>query len=278
MRVIYKINWLYELRKLILVLIIVFVLVPFQLFSEVVSAQSVGAGSKDIGILQTGARAAPQISVAPAIYYPLDETLYLEGRAEPKSRVELVFEKPGSNQVRLVVDSNSNGEWFLAQKLELGSGEWMVRARLPGDPPSDWSNPRLIQSRITGFVIGQTRIKYAPVAVVLVLLFLLGGGLLIYSFLRVKAVKRMAHERELREGMEKLEHELRAKDREAAQVALEQNFSEIRKSILDELEHLESKVNSGTKLSAEEGEHRVKLLRELREAEEAIQGKLKEIK
>lgn len=228
--------------------------------------------------LQIATPVAPQISVAPEIYYPLDETLYLEGRAEPRSQVELFFEKPGSNQVRIMVDSNSNGEWFLSQRLELGSGEWMVRARASGDPPSDWSNPRLIQSRITGFVVGSTRIKYAPVAAVLVLLFILGGGLLVYSIVRVRKLRREMHESELKEGMEKLKDELRAKDRESAEILLEQNFSEIRKGLLEELEHLETKATRGGALSHDEEAHRAKLLRELREAEEGIQKKLKSMR
>lgn len=221
---------------------------------------------------------APEINIAPEIYYPLDETLYLEGKAVAKVTVELFFEKPGSNPVRVTVESNSSGEWFLSQKLELSSGEWMVRARTATDLPSDWSTPRIIQSRITGIILGGVRIQYAPVAIGLVLLFLLGGGLLIYSIMRVRRVRQEAHERELHEGMEKLEHELRIKDREATEALLEQHFSEIREGIMKELEHFEVKAKDNGGLSPEEEEHRAKLMRELREAEESIQKKLKEIR
>ncbi|MDP1688534.1 MAG: hypothetical protein Q8L47_00150 [bacterium] len=254
---------------------------------------------------------APEINVAPEIYYPLDETLYIEGKADPKSKVELFFEKPGSNPVRITVDANSGGEWFLSQKLELASGEWMVRARISFDPPSDWSNPRIIQSRVTGFIVGGVRVKYAPIAIALVLLFLLGGGFLLYAIMRARSVRIGAHERELQEGMErherelrenterherelretmerrerdlqesliKMEHESRIKDRDATALLLEQHFSGIREGVLKELEHLELKVSQGASLSSDEEEHRAKLLSNLREAEEAITKKLKEIK
>ncbi len=221
---------------------------------------------------------SPEINVAPEIYYPLDESLYIEGKADPKSKVEIFFEKPSSNPVRKIVESNSGGEWFLSEKLELGSGEWMVRARIASDPPSDWSNPRIIQSRVTGFIVAGVRVKYAPIAIALVILFLLGGAFLIYAIMRARSVRVGARERELKEGMEKLQKELRIKDREATEVVLEQHFSEIRDRVLKELEHLEAKAKKSSRLSSDEEAHRAKLLRELREAEEAIQKKVKEIR
>ncbi len=243
---------------------------------------------------------SPEINVAPEIYYPLDESLYIEGKADPKSKVEIFFEKPSSNPVRKIVESNSGGEWFLSEKLELGSGEWMVRARIASDPPSDWSNPRIIQSRVTGFIVAGVRVKYAPIAIALVILFLLGGAFLIYAIMRARSVRVGARERELKEGMErherelrenmerrerelresleKMEHESRIKDREATATLLEQHFSGIREQVLKELEHLEIKASQGAPLSADEEEHRAKLLHELREAEDEIQKKLKEIK
>lgn len=237
-----------------------------------------GAASSPSPSTNVIAPLAPEINVAPEIYYPLDETLYIEGKADPKSKVELFFEKPGSNPVRITVDANSGGEWFLSQKLELASGEWMVRARVSYDPPSDWSNPRIIQSRVTGFVVGGVRVKYAPIAIALVLLFLLGGGFLLYAIMRARSVRIGAHERELQEGMEKLQKELRLKDREAAEVSLEQHFGEIRNRVLKELEHLESRAKKNDKLSGDEEAHRAKLLRELREAEDTISKKVKEIR
>ncbi|MDP1688535.1 MAG: hypothetical protein Q8L47_00155 [bacterium] len=246
--------------------------------SSPVSSPAGGSSQTPLPVSDVPAPLAPEINVAPEIYYPLDETLYIEGKADPKSKVELFFEKPGSNPVRLTVDANSGGGWFLSQKLELASGEWMVRARISFDPPSDWSNPRIIQSRVTGFVVGGVRVKYAPIAIVLILLFLLGGGFLLYAIMRARSVRIGAHERELQEGMEKLQKELRLKDREAAEVSLEQHFGEIRNRVLKELEHLESRAKKNNKLSGDEEAHRSKLLRELREAEDTISKKVKEIR
>lgn len=56
-----------------------------------------------------------------------------------------------------------------------------------------------------------------------------------------------------------------------------QNFAEIRRNILEELTHLEKKIKDGGELTKEEDEHRDKMLRDLRGAEEAINKKLKEI-
>ena len=106
---------------------------------------------------------APIISVAPSVYYPLDEVLYLEVRAAPKNKIDIYFEKSGSQPIRIQAETNSNGDWYIGQKLELASGEWAVRARaIDKENLSDWSNPRIIRSVVSGFVFGSFKIKYLP--------------------------------------------------------------------------------------------------------------------
>lgn len=222
---------------------------------------------------------APSINVAPQEYYPLDEAIYLEGKAEPKNKVQIYFEKisGGVQPISFEVLANSNGEWFLSQKLELSSGEWSVRARVMSDPPSDWSNPRIIKSVVSGFLIGGLKIKYAPVVGLLSIGFLTAGVLLVYSMLRVRAIQRKSIADNLREKNKRLEKELREKEKEMIEHTVSDNFAEIRKKLAGELEHLETKTRLGGALNSEEEEHREKLLRELREAEEEIDRKLKQI-
>lgn len=218
----------------------------------------------------------PIISVAPQTYYPFDEVLYLEGRALPKSRVELFFEKPGSPPVRLVVDANANGEWFWAQKLELVSGEWTVRSRILGDPPSDWSNPRIITSRVTGFVFGSIKVRYLPIIATISIL-LLGAVLLLgYALVRVRTVRELSRQAELKQKTEVLERSLREKERHEVEALVEENFAELRREIAEELEHFEARARSG-KLSRVEAEHREELMRRLRRVEAEIERKLREI-
>lgn len=79
--------------------------------------------------------ASPQILVAPRIYYPLDEVLYLEGVSVHNATVELLFEKLAgdASALRGEVVSNANGEWFFSERLDLKKGDWSVRARIRGD-------------------------------------------------------------------------------------------------------------------------------------------------
>ncbi len=221
----------------------------------------------------------PAISVAPSVYYPLDEALYLKGNALPHGSVELLFEHiaGGVQPVRIRSDANINGEWFYFGRLELASGEWTVRARTLGDPPSDWSNPRIIRSVVSGFIVGGVTIKYVPVAMFLFILFLSGITLLVYAFIRVRTVRRIAVEREIKAKTEALEEALKEKDRQIFASRIEENFSDIRKKIMEELEHLEIKRGEGKLLSGEEEGHRAQLLAKLREAEEEIEKKAKYI-
>lgn len=219
----------------------------------------------------------PTINVAPGVYYPLDEVLYIEGRASSRGSVELLFERSvgGVNPIRVKSDVNADGEWFYSGRLELASGEWNVRARTFGNSPSDWSIPRIIRSVVSGFVIGGITVKYMPVVSVLLVLFLSGLVLLVYAFVRVRTVRRMAAEREIKTKTEGLEEALREKDRQIFASRIEENFSAIRKKIMEELEHLETKTRGRRALSSEEEGHRAELLAKLREAEEEIEKKVK---
>lgn len=192
---------------------------------------------------------APEISVIPAQYYPLDEILYdeilyIEGRAAPRSKVAVNFEKSDAKSVTVIVESNSNGEWFLGQKVELSSGEWTTRARVLGDPASDWSNPRIIQSRVTGFIFGSIKIRYLPITIALTLLLSASAVLLWYLLWRISKIRRSEH---------------------------------IRRDIADELEHLEKSIREGRELSDAEMKRRENLLAELRHAEEIISDKFNDI-
>lgn len=221
---------------------------------------------------------APVISVAPDVYYPLDEILYIEGKAAPKSKVELFFEKSGKSQpVRIAVESNSNGEWYFSEKFQLSSGEWMVRARLAGDPPSDWSNPRVIRSVVSGIVFGSVKIKYVPVILIFSVALIIIFILFLYSILKVRTIQQLELERQMREKTVVFRKALHEKDRQSAEVLVEQNFSDLRKKILEELEHLDKYPRDGAVLSKEEQGHRDDLLKELRKAEDLIEKRIKDI-
>lgn len=220
---------------------------------------------------------APSINVAPNVYYPLDEVLYIEGVAEPKIGVELFFERSGSQPTRLTIKANSNGEWFFGDHLELASGEWMVRARAVDETRvSDWSNPRIIRSHVSGFVIGALKVKYLPIVLTLLGLFVAAFTLLGYAFFRIRTIRRIELERKMNEKTEALLKELREQKRENILSEVEHDFSELRKNILDELEHLETAGREGKVSSNEESVHRDKLIRELREAKESLSKKIRD--
>lgn len=195
-------------------------------------------------VFASGEPPAPTISVVPSQYYPLDEVLYIEGRSVPRAKIAVNFERLDASPVTVVVNSNSNGEWFLGQKVELSSGEWAVRAKVLGDPASDWSNPRIINSVVSGFIFGFIKIRYVPVAIALTLLLLVSAALFIYLLLRVAKIRRSEH---------------------------------IRRDISDELGHLEKAIKEGRKLSEAETKRREDILTELRHAEEVISDKFKDV-
>ena len=78
----------------------------------------------------------PTITINPDIYYPMDEILYLEGRAQPNANVQIQFQKQGAKPMKFNSKSDSNGEWVLAEKVPLEAGDWEVRARIIGEKDS----------------------------------------------------------------------------------------------------------------------------------------------
>ena len=229
--------------------------------------------------IHTGIAAAsvsvPTINVAPLVHYSLDEMLYIEGRADAGVEVELFFEKSGSQPVRVSVDTNSNGEWFFGERLELTSGEWTVRARAVDNPDiSDWSNPRIIRSVVSGFTIGSVKVKYVPVILTLLSLFVLGVIFLVYSITRARKVRQLALEQEMHAETDALAKRLHEKESEDTRAFIERSFSDIRRDIMEEIQLLEDQVRSGKTLSKEEEKQRRKLFQDLREAEEAIEKRI----
>jgi hypothetical protein len=159
---------------------------------------------------------APAVNVSPDIYYPLDEILFIEGRAQPFTTVQIRFEMSGAKPINLYVKSDSNGEWVMAEKVPLDAGNWEVRARaVSGDgATSVWSNPRIFKAIVTGFTIGGFTVKYAPVIAIIVLTFFISFALLMYSAFKVRIAQKLEQEREMHERTAVFEKALHDKDLE----------------------------------------------------------------
>jgi len=202
----------------------------------------------------------PTIAVYPNTYFPLDEVLYLEGRAQPQSSVQIYFQKYGSKPVRLNVRSDENGEWVLAQKVLLDSGDWEVRARMvkSSGEISGWSNQRVFEAVVSGITIGSVSIKFTILSSALVILIIVIAFLVWYFVFRIRRLNTQLFMKEVRE----------AKD------TLSVGLSGLRKDILDELRILESR---GGPLSAEDLSRKEHLLRELDRVKIQVEREIEDI-
>lgn len=202
----------------------------------------------------------PVISVTPDIYYPLEETLYLEGRADPHATLQIHFQKAGAKPVNLTVKSDANGEWVLAQKLLLEAGEWEVRVRTvtSSGMNSEWSNPRVFKAVATGITIGGVNIRFAFLSFFIVVLLITGIAVVAYFSWRVRRLKGVLVAKEIREVRD----------------SVRGGISEIRKDLLEELRLLES---SQRPISGEALARKEHLLRELENLEKTIEGEISDI-
>ena len=210
---------------------------------------------------------APTIAIHPDIYYPLDEILYLEGRTAPNATIQVQFQKHGARLVNLNVKSDGNGEWVLTEKVPLKAGNWEVRARLVDSlgKTSSWSNSRIIKTIVTGITIGGITIKYSFLLALLFIILTASAIIAVYWFLKIRWFQSKIQTDRVKE----LEKQLAIK-------VIEDGFADLRRSIIEELEHLDSKLGNGG-LSKEEEDHRKNLLRELRQLEDAIEKKIDDI-
>ena len=92
---------------------------------------------------------APTINISPDIYYPFDEILYLEGRADSASNVEIQFQKQGVKPLKFNVKSDINPNSIIAEKnnekepnnevvlMKLSSPDFKHNAMMPSELTCD---------------------------------------------------------------------------------------------------------------------------------------------
>lgn len=201
----------------------------------------------------------PTININPDIYYPFDEILYIEGRAKPNSSVQIQFSKPGARPKLFGVKSDANGEWVLAEKVPLEAGDWEMHARiLDGNRLSEWSNPRIVKVIRTGVTIGGVNIKFAVLVLPILVLFIAGGGVILYFQWRVRILRAALATKEVRE----------------AQESVRDGISEIRQDLLDELKLIESSKGS---FSADDFARKEHIIRELDQLERNMSREIGDI-
>jgi len=198
---------------------------------------------------------APTINISPDIYYPFDEILYLEGRADSASNVEIQFQKQGVKPLKFNVKSDINGEWVLAEKVSLSAGDWEVRVR---SAVSGWSNPRVFKVIISGVTIGGVNLKFAFLAFIIIFLLLAGTVVISYFILRLRRLKSVLVSKEIREAHE----------------SVREGVSHIRRDFLEELQLFESSKKPLSKNQLSRKEH---LVSELDRLEKEMEREISDI-
>lgn len=196
----------------------------------------------------------PSISISPDEYYPFEEILYIEGRSVTGAIITVTLQKQGEKPVKFTTKTDSNGEWVVAEKTYLSSGNWEVRARSQvGTQISDWSNPRVIRSIVTGVNIFGLNVKYVVIVVILVIFLIVIALMFVYFMRRI---------RRLKEG-------LFAKQLHDTEDRFHRGIAEIRKDLMEELKILTMQAQNRP-LNPEEIERKDHILRELDELERTV--------
>ena len=130
---------------------------------------------------------SPEISVHLDYFYPWEEILYLEGRAAPEALVTVSLEKTGREPVQFVAAADAAGAWIVAEKVYLSSGDWEIRARQQvGRAASAWSEPKALNSIVTGANILGLEVRYVGIAGVSLIFLMVIGALLFYSMRKIQ--------------------------------------------------------------------------------------------
>jgi hypothetical protein len=203
----------------------------------------------------------PMISISPDEFRPLEEILYIEGRADPNAIVTVTLSKQAEKPVKFTIKADSSGEWVVAEKTYLSAGNWQVRAKqLVGTLSSGESNPRVIRSVVTGVNLFGMNIRYIVIAFILLLFIAVIASLLFYFRRKINLLKRGLMAKQLHETEDRFHR----------------GFTEIRKDLMDQLKDLA--INSaGRPLSPDEIEKRDHILRELEEMEKNLEHDIQDI-
>lgn len=203
----------------------------------------------------------PYISISPDDFQPLEEILYIEGRAEPNAIVTVIIQKQGDKPVKFTVKADTTGEWVVAEKTYLSTGNWEVRARQQvGTQVSGMSNPRVIRSVVTGVNIFGLSIRYVAIALFALLILAVIAGIMVYFRRKIQRLQKGLVEKQLKETEERFHR----------------GVSEIRKDLMDQLKDLAANAQ-GRQLTVEEVEKRDHVLRELEELEKNLEHDIGDI-
>jgi hypothetical protein len=185
----------------------------------------------------------PYISISPDQFYPLEEILYVEGRADPNAIVSVLIEKQGDKPIKFTVKADSAGEWVVAEKTFLSAG-----------------NPRVIRSVVTGIDFFGLQVRYAVLAAVAALFLAIITALFIYFRKKIQRLQRGLMEKQLRETEERFH----------------KGFAEIRGELMDQLKALANETQ-GRALTPDEVGRRNRILAELEELERNLEHDIGDI-
>lgn len=203
----------------------------------------------------------PSIAITPDVFYPLDEILYIEGRGAPEAVVTVALQKQGEKPLKFSVKADSFGEWVVSEKTYMPSGNWEVRARQQSKGEvSDWSNPRVIRSVVTGVNIFGFNVRYVVITVILLLFFAIIAGILFYFLRKIKNLKQGLLEKQLRE----------------TETQFHENVSVIRRDLMSELQTIVANAEKRP-LTSEELARRDHLLSELDNLEKSMEHNIQDI-
>lgn len=202
----------------------------------------------------------PVIVIQPDVYYPQDEILYIEGKGDVKSIIELRLQKQGAKPLAFTVNTDLNGDWAFAERVPLEEGELEARARTQGEDGSvsEWSNPRIFRTVKTGITLGGITIKFTFLSLIIILLCIIGAGIVLYFTMRVRRLRYLLLTKEVREAKE----------------AVRENLSILRTELIEELRFLSS---SGKTLPPDDLARKERVFRELDQIERRMEKEIDDI-
>lgn len=203
----------------------------------------------------------PAIAISPDYFYPFEDILYLAGRSAPNAIITVVLQKQGDKPVKFTVTPDSSGEWVVNEKTYLSAGDWEVRARAQlGSELSDWSNPRIIRSVVTGISVFGLRIRYIAIGAFVFIFLLILAGVFIYFTRTIRKLKRGLFEKQV--------HETRDRAHES--------FIVLRRELTERLKSLVANADKRP-LTLEEIDQQERILRELDELEQRTEHDIGDI-
>jgi hypothetical protein len=144
-----------------------------------------------IGGFVSAAEFPPEITISPEKYFAGEETIYLQGKAEPNIQFFLFLKDKDGNEVKKwPAQSNSQGDWSFISRDLVKAGQYDLSTGIQNGKEAVFSEKRPVEVFLNGFYFFGLGISFKNLIFILVVIFFFFFAVFWALHLKIRKAKR----------------------------------------------------------------------------------------